>query len=321
MDEKPTVCALCGASSIESGEVYEGYTLYTCNACAAQFWWPLKNPGANWYEHDARYADRNQDPILQPNEKHLAVLNNFGTTAGRVFDIGCGVGNFLGEAKRRGWVCAGIDFDQDAITAAQKVFDLGRLQVSDLVRYVTEHRGEQFDLVTFFDVFEHIDNHEDFIKYVRDLVRPYGYIALSVPYRHAWRWLIPHDLPPRHLTRWDDVALSAYLERNGFTVLRTWRFPASLYFLILKIRHRYGRLFSFGLVRKTRDMVVRQKTQSAAKSAHIPAQRPIIKLVFLAAKLKDVLLFGIPALVIWILILPTPWRYTDMCILARRNNG
>ena len=50
------------------------YTLWECTKCSAQFWDPLKNPGAGWYERDERYANRNLDPILKPNKKHIDTI-------------------------------------------------------------------------------------------------------------------------------------------------------------------------------------------------------------------------------------------------------
>ncbi len=237
----------------------------------------------------------------------------FRGTPGRVLDVGCGVGNFLALAKEKGWECWGIDFDQDAIEAGKKTFGLEHLEVADLAQFAQVHPGIRFDLITFFDVFEHIDAHREFLLQVRTLLAPGGHIALSVPYRHGWRWLLPHDLPPRHLTRWDEKSLTNILARHDFSIRRVWRLPASLYFLVMKFRFRYGAWTSLGLVRKIK------KEGMQAGVGTTPKTSSKVRVISFLAKAKDVLLFGLPALVVWLVLLPTRARYTDLYVVAKAN--
>lgn len=312
-------CELCadeGAISqieiITHGE--SEYVLYECQVCQAQFWTPFKNPGAAWYERDERYADRNADPILKPNEKHIGVMNALKGKTGRVLDIGCGVGNFLALAKARGWECWGIDFDKDAIEAGKRTFGLPRLQVATLEEFISKNPELRFDLITFFDVFEHLDNHNEFLERVRSILTPDGRIALSVPYRHGLRWLMPHDLPPRHLTRWEEISLDNTLERHKFVVEFSKRLPATLYYVALKFRFRYGKWASFGVVGKMKRM---EKVGAGASRAATASAR--VSFIHFAAKAKDIALFGMPALLLWLLLLPSRKRYTDFYVIARPN--
>jgi 2-polyprenyl-3-methyl-5-hydroxy-6-metoxy-1,4-benzoquinol methylase len=317
-DSTPAKCPLCNTLNpiaYTRGRVkgVVSYTLYGCSACTVEFWWPLKNPGASWYERDERYADRNADPILKPNEKHIGVMDFLkGKKAGRVLDVGCGVGNFLALAKERGWECWGIDFDKDAIAAGKRAYELENLSVADLAKFAHIHPELQFNLITFFDVFEHLDNHNEFLALVRNMLTPGGSIALSVPYRHGWRWLMPHDLPPRHLTRWDEHSLENIFSRHGFRIQMVRYVPASLYFIVLKLKSRYGMWTSFGLVKKMKAAEVRNVNEQF--SYRKPPLR--IRLVGLLAKAKDMLFFGTPALILWLMLLPTRKRYTDFYIVA-----
>ena len=312
-------CPLCGdaraaATGATHAEGGASYTLYACGSCAGQFWWPLANPGAAWYERDERYADRNADPILRPNGKHRSVMDYLGTRPGRVLDVGCGVGNFLALAASRGWECYGIDFDADAIAAGKRTFGLEHLEVASLADYAARHAGETFDLITFFDVLEHLDDHNAFLESVTRLLAPSGAVALSVPYRYAWRWLIPNDLPPRHLTRWDERSLANILARHGLAIAFVSRYPASLRFIVMKLRFRFGGWATFGLVRRAK-----QSTPVAAAAPSSSASRPLaVRLVHAIAIAKDFALFGVPATLIWLALLPTRTRYTDITLVARR---
>jgi SAM-dependent methyltransferase len=319
MSPIPTTCPLCTATAeFEQKEVYTDpqtrahYTLYECGACRAQFWEPLKNPGGEWYAHDGRYADRNELPILAPNWNHKKIISFLAPQTGRLLDVGCGVGTFVAWAEQHGWQGTGIDFDKDAVDAGKHTFGLERLTVEDITAFAKRHEGESFDLVTFFDVLEHVDNHREFIATIRNLLKSGGHIAMSMPYRGRAPWLMEADVPPRHLTRWDRRSLTQFLEREGFEVLYTHRTAASIRFIILKLRFRYGRNLSVGLVRKVRAAEVARPSRRHNTFLLVAAQT--------AANIKDALLFGLPAIAIWLALLPTKKRYIGLYAIARKRN-
>ncbi len=316
----PNVCPLCQGSHLDvrqenyvDPQSRTSYTLYECGACAGQFWWPLKNPGAHWYEHDVRYADRNQDPIREPNWNHKKVISFLKPLTGKVLDVGCGVGNFLAWADKNGWQSTGIDFDQDAIEAGKRMFGLTDLQIADVGEYAKQNLGKQFDLITFFDVLEHVDNHNEFIDHIRGLLKDGGYIAMSMPYRGHAEWLMTGDLPPRHLTRWDRGSLKTFLEARGFEVVYITRRSEGLRYLILKMRFRFGRRTSFGLVRKI-------KTSTGATTV-TEQKTSAIRIAEILAKIKDAVLFGLPAIVVWLVMLPSRKRYITLYAIARKKSA
>ncbi len=321
MKSQSTTCPLCSASStyanLEShtdrGTTYD---LYECPVCRAQWWDPLKNPGAAWYERDLRYAGANESPSFEPNWNHRKTVAYFGTKRGRVLDIGCGTGNFLSWAKDCGWNVYGIDFDRNAVRAATEVFGLPNISVTTLAEFVNSHPDllASFDLVTFFDVFEHIDDHNNFATLVSRLVKPEGYIAMSMPYRGAARSLQPNDLPPRHLTRWDRESLTFFWERHGFSARYSKRVPASLDAILIKFRFTYGKAFSFGLVRKAQ---MKERKNGVQKKGAPRSMR--VHVVHALAKTKDALLFGIPTLLTWLFLLPSEKRYTGLFMIARKE--
>lgn len=312
-------CPLCLEMSAARSEIrhQDGateYVLCECSKCQAQFWDPLKNPGAEWYERDPRYAHRNGAPILEPNWNHKKIISYLSPTKGRVLDVGCGVGNFLGHARQHGWEAWGIDFDRDAIAAAQDTFDLRNTEVSDLASFVTSHpelRGT-FDLVTFFDVFEHIDDHVYFSGIVKELLRSGGHAAMSMPYRYGARWLQPHDLPPRHLTRWEEISLRKFWERQGFIVKKVIRRSEGPGPVMMKLRHRFAPYFSFNMVAKTD---ARARASSHEKAGKRTVQQRAVRIL---ARCKDWALYGLPALITWIAMIPTRKRYVTLYAIVEK---
>jgi SAM-dependent methyltransferase len=113
-------------------------------------------------------------------------------------------------------------------------------------------RGEQFDLITFFEVLEHQDAPGAFLAQVMRLGRGGGAVAGSVPNRDRFlaaldRKLSDGDLPPHHFLWFSSRALTQLLERAGFEQVRITRTGALGYMQVI------GKLNAI-LTRKTRAL-------------------------------------------------------------------
>lgn len=318
-------CRLCGVlEKLESSKAHtdsgQTYYLYHCRRCGGQFWEPFKNPGAAWYEHDSRYAGINADPYSQVNwhQKFVLTMIEKEKGIGKLFDVGCGSGNFLAFAKSRGWQVAGIDFDASAVRAARETFGVTDVEQVDLVNYANSHPEAKFDLITFFDVFEHIDNQTEFLTAIKKILKPKSFIAMSMPHRRGARWLMPYDLPPRHLTRWDEAALIGILTRHGFRSIYLKAIKASPNYIVLKLRFKYGRWLSFNLVNRVKKSVQVKSAKSQITTEHRLSGK--VRLISTLAKIKDWLIFGLPALLIWLWLLVTNRLAVGLVAVAQKHD-
>ncbi len=319
MNDIATVCPLCGAANPSAtGRTHDDsgtrYTQYHCASCAVEFWWPMKNPGAEWYSAHERYGVRNADPVWGATVNHKKTLSILSSHRGTVLDVGCGIGNFLELAKERGWQCAGVDIDPDAIAAAKQKTGIADLEAIDVIEYAKKYPSKRFDLITFYDVLEHVDNHNEFLAAISSLLKTHGHIAMSMPYRKHALWLMKGDLPPVHLTCWDRTSLRKFLEARGFDVVHMRRSSEGVWPIVMKLRFKYGSRFSLGAVQAARkisgDIVPRPG-----------ASRPLlVRAIHLLAKAKDAVLFGIPAFIIFIAMLPSEKRYVDLFAIARKRS-
>ena len=119
------------------------------------------------------------DPDAE-NNPHSFILDIVGYNK-RVLEVGCANGFVTRVLSERGCTVVGIELDAEAAAVAEKWAEkvvVGDLDTGTLWRDLD---GEQFDVVTFGDVLEHL---RDPLAALRAAVRhlnPSGYVALSVP--------------------------------------------------------------------------------------------------------------------------------------------
>jgi len=135
-----------------------------------------------------------------------------------VLDVGCGDGAFLNGARGAGLQTRGIELNKDA---REKATNKGHEVLDSLLQDLDG--SLQYDLVTAFQVLEHVADPVQFLRLMAKVVRPGGYLAVGVPnhgglYRLAP--LDPHTWPPHHVTRWTLSHLEQAGSRAGLKVVR-----------------------------------------------------------------------------------------------------
>ena len=132
---------------------------------------------------------------LHDNGRHLRIRQELvrllGSVRGlRILDVGCGTGVLTSYLCRHGEV-TGTDLSAPAIELASQLeprarFVVGRFEELDL-------RGD-FDLITMFDVLEHVPPDERPALFTRldALLAPHGWLLLTTPHPGYTRWLHKH---------------------------------------------------------------------------------------------------------------------------------
>jgi 2-polyprenyl-3-methyl-5-hydroxy-6-metoxy-1,4-benzoquinol methylase len=95
---------------------------------------------------------------------------------GRLLDYGCSTGVFLGIATENGWDCEGIELNVDEARIAR---ERGFLIQESVIGDATV--GEAFDVITLWDVFEHIKDGVAFLEECRRFLRPGGMVFVQTP--------------------------------------------------------------------------------------------------------------------------------------------
>jgi SAM-dependent methyltransferase len=105
--------------------------------------------------------------------------------------------------------------------------------VLEIKNFPVQIPDQQYDLITMFDVLEHIENHKKaLIEINKKLLNPFGRLVITVP-AYQWLWS-DHDVSNHHKRRYHRNQLSLLLHEAGFRVIRisyfmTILFPLSIF--------------------------------------------------------------------------------------------
>lgn len=97
---------------------------------------------------------------------------------GRIVDLGCGVGHFVGHASRSGWEAIGIE---PSVWAAEQARRQHRIAVYTSVLEEAPIEAESLDVVHANHVFEHLLHPLGTLRTAYRLLRPGGLLSIEVP--------------------------------------------------------------------------------------------------------------------------------------------
>jgi 2-polyprenyl-3-methyl-5-hydroxy-6-metoxy-1,4-benzoquinol methylase len=166
-------------------------------------------------------------------QKRLTEISGFlGRKTGKLLDVGCSIGFFLLTARNLGWQVKGVELNAETGEYARNQFHLdvatGKLEE---VNYGTE----EFDVITAWDVIEHVPDPVSLLKSARKLLRPDGVLALQIPNMDSvmarytgprWYWWSVPD----HLSHFTPKSIKKILDISGFELsyLHTWDSPTTV---------------------------------------------------------------------------------------------
>jgi SAM-dependent methyltransferase len=182
---------------------------------------PAEAPGPRRPPGPAAGAARRLDQVapLAPNAwlRFDVVASMLPAAAVTALEIGCGGGSFGARLATR-YDYLGLEPDLDCAAAARdRLRALGRGEVQNIAAEFLPDR--QFDLVCAFEVLEHIENDRAALRAWARLVRPGGWLLLSVP--AGPDRFGPWDELVGHFRRYEPSGLAGLLTETGFTRVRT----------------------------------------------------------------------------------------------------
>jgi len=151
----------------------------------------------------------------------------------KILDAGCGTGGILQFLEKYGDVY-GIDVSPEAVRFCHQ---RGYRIVQGSLTEELPFEESSFDIITAFDVLEHLSDDTGAIKSTYNLLRKGGFFFCTVPaYSFLWS---NHDVIHHHYRRYTHCELKAKLITAGFNVKKlsyynTFLFPVIASFRIIK---------------------------------------------------------------------------------------
>ena len=138
-------------------------------------------------EHDAAgVLDADPRYSAKFSERLALVESTCGRVGGkRVLDVGAGGGGWLAVARDAGAEVEGIEFCETCRGYARSQRGLV-LDTRPLEDAYWQSRSAAFDLVSAWDVFEHVNEPKEFLASCTGLLKPGGKLLLSTPVRDTW---------------------------------------------------------------------------------------------------------------------------------------
>jgi 2-polyprenyl-3-methyl-5-hydroxy-6-metoxy-1,4-benzoquinol methylase len=165
-------------------------------------------------EKVAQHYDRNFQEIAFKD--FLDMANQY-KQSGRLLDVGCGIGGFVDAAQNAGWDAYGTDISPSIRIPQERGLKVFQGQIGDL-----DLPDQYFDVITLFDVIEHISDLSILMADIHRFLRPSGGLFVvtpnldSIPARllgSKWSAIEPQD----HITLFTPTTLSKFLIKHNFT--------------------------------------------------------------------------------------------------------
>lgn len=145
---------------------------------------------------------------------------------GNILDIGAGIGNFLRGLDDR-WARFAVEGSE--LTRVD--LEASGIEVFRDLSEAARSRAGTFQVLTLFQVLEHIADFEPMLKRCRQLLAAHGRLVVTVPDGAAMirqeRLTGCHDMPPNHVGKWTPDSLARVLVRAGFECSEPIHEPSS----------------------------------------------------------------------------------------------
>jgi 2-polyprenyl-3-methyl-5-hydroxy-6-metoxy-1,4-benzoquinol methylase len=220
-------CLICNSKKIKHLNGYKEKGLIKCEDCSFVFMEniPTNEELSNHYEKYSQFS-YHDDYYLSPLtvKSYNLLLDEFEIyrKTNKILDIGCGVGFFLNEAQKRGWEVYGTEYSETAIKRCR----VNGIEMKEGELDYNQFDVElEFDVITSFEVIEHLNQPNKEVYNVHKLLRKGGLFYCTTPnFNSIMRYYLKDKYNiidyPEHLSYYTKKTLSNLLNNNGFKTLK-----------------------------------------------------------------------------------------------------
>jgi len=211
------ICPVCLSPDQLKLDAYRKFHLTKCINCKLVYSDRIPTTA----ELVAHYQKYNRNSSISPLtiKKYHQLLGEFRAyySHGKILDVGCGSGFFLKEANQLGWDATGTEFGENSVTHCRNL-NLNVYEGSiESLAFETGH----FDVVTSFEVIEHLSDPLTHMQELYRILRPGGLLYMTTPnFNSISRYLIKDKWSvlsyPEHLSYFNAHSLDFALRNSGF---------------------------------------------------------------------------------------------------------
>lgn len=214
-------CLICGSTNLKNLEGYEKAYLCQCEKCSFVFSKCIPTS----QELEQYYYNYSINNYISPLtiKRYNEILDQFEPfrKTNKIIDVGCGLGYFLIEAKKRGWEVHGSEFSSKLIEICeQKNINVQKGKLNE-----ENYPAGSFDIVTSFEVLEHINNPLTDLAGFNYILRKGGLVYITTPnFNSLLRFKLKAAYNiityPEHLSYYTPKTLEKVFNKSGFKKIK-----------------------------------------------------------------------------------------------------
>lgn len=312
-------CKICGSSNLSKKYKVDNYNYLICNDCKIVFLDQnfTKDDISKIY-NDKKYLSENYKFCIKESklnsyfamEDRLRIhskrtqdeirktlkINNI-KIGSKLLDVGCAAGFFLDVARANGYEPFGIEISDEGANHARNNYNIEIIS-KDLLK-LDDNYNNFFDMVTMFDVLEHLDEPTASLKKVYEILKSGRVLVVEVPNiktidTFSYRNLVSILQPPHHLFLFNPNNLRLILEKNGFKIIEEKLYFSDLlgrtilkFLSIMKMNKMVNKKLKES---KERDIIneADKEISTSDKSGFVSGLRKIIIKIFPGSKMRFV---------------------------------
>ncbi len=226
-------CPNCHSNDSIPRVFVRGFNYVTCRRCGLVFLNPqLTNQALRelYNDEDVRrfffeklllpFGERDQRADFQQRAIFLRSLLK--APSPKLLDVGCAAGNFLE-------IAGAINFQGEGLELNEMYIDYIRthrssITVADKRLDEMHYPPESFDVVTLWDVLEHLPEPNDVLKEIARILKPGGVLGFSTINHNCINERLLHGrwryyMPPDHVCSFTPAVLITMLKTHGFSII------------------------------------------------------------------------------------------------------
>jgi 2-polyprenyl-3-methyl-5-hydroxy-6-metoxy-1,4-benzoquinol methylase len=134
-----------------------------------------------FYDYYTRYENMSKKDAFDPisTKRYEELLQKFESSVSgkRLLDVGCGIGHFVETAIDYGWKAEGLELSAPAVDFAAR----NGIPVHPIDFFSDSITPESFDVLTMFELIEHVSCPRNFLKKAEEVVVPGGLVYITTP--------------------------------------------------------------------------------------------------------------------------------------------